>query len=79
MSVVQKKIIDRVDRIGHDIQLTVLDPMKEYSQLKKYLKLDSGFFDHEKKILEMNICGGVAHQVNLVFEFDYQKVEKLVK
>jgi hypothetical protein len=52
-SVVNKDAINRESRIGPDIQLTLLNRVPE----SKYFKLRSGYFDTEKKVIEMNVQG----------------------
>jgi hypothetical protein len=50
-SVVNKDAINRESRIGPDIQLTSIDRVPE----SKYFKFESGYYDTDKKIIEMNV------------------------
>jgi hypothetical protein len=43
------------------------DPKKERERLveQKYLKLQSGYYDTTKKIMQVNVCGSVTHAVTI--------------
>ena len=38
--------------------------------------MSGGYFDHGKKILEINTVGAVAHQINIQFEFDRDQISQ---
>jgi|TARA_B110001469_G_C9283488_1_gene156490 hypothetical protein len=59
-SVLNKDAIARASRIGPDVQLTTIDQVPE----SKYFKLQSGYFDTDKKVIEMNVHG-LGNQINL--------------
>jgi len=52
---------------------------QERHRAQKFFKLQSGYCDEQKKIIEMNMCGAVCHQLNITFEFDRQKAEDLIQ
>ena len=52
---------------------------KERYKAQKYFKLQSGYFDEQKKLVEMNMCGAICNQLNITFEFDRQKAEDLIQ
>jgi len=56
-------------------------PMTEKERLRaqKFFRLQSGYFDEQKKIAEMNMCGAVCDQLCILFEFDRQKAEDLIQ
>ena len=54
-------------------------PEKERRRAQKFFRLESGYFDEQKKIAEMNMCGAVCDQLNILFEFDRQKAEDLIQ
>jgi len=54
-------------------------PEQDRLKAQKYFKLYSGYYDEQKKIVEMNMCGAVCHQLVIMFEFDKQKAEDLIQ
>lgn len=66
--------MSRESRIGPDIQLTTVERAPGW----QYFKLNSGYFDTDKKIVEMNVQG-VSSQINLQFDFDKSKADELIK
>ena len=73
-SVINKDAMSRESRIGPDIQLTTVKRAPGW----QYFKLNSGYFDTDKKIIEMNVQG-VSSQINLQFDFDKSKADELIK
>ena len=73
-SVINKDAMSRESRIGPDIQLTTVERAPGW----QYFKLNSGYFDTDKKIVEMNVQG-VSSQINLQFDFDKSKADELIK
>ncbi len=74
----------RDEEIGQDIQMTIFkyenDPKKERERLveQKYLKLQSGYYDTTKKIMQVNVCGSVTHAVTIQFLFNLQAYKDIL-
>ena len=93
-SLLRKEATERGTQIGQDVHMTVLGPRaararggagkapmteKERLRAQKFFRLQSGYFDEQKKIAEMNMCGAVCDQLCILFEFDRQKAEDLIQ
>lgn len=86
-SVLRRDALERDSQITQDIQMTCLSPEakkgdeeaeKKRLRAQKFLKIQSGFLDAQKTTAEFNLSGAVCNQLNLLFEFDYGQVERLI-
>ena len=51
---------------------------KKRLRAQKFFKIHSGYLDTQKTTAEFNLSGAVCNQLNLLFEFDYGKVQDLI-
>jgi hypothetical protein len=86
-SVLRKDALERDSQITQDIQMTYLsnearrgDEEAERLRLRaqKFFKIQSCYLDAPKTTAEFNLGGAVCNQLNLLFEFDFAKVQELI-